>query len=73
MIIINQKVIFLKLTPILKKDASINEKLDRLRLSTTSSLSSRKDIIVVASVSCIYNIGAPENYQNLTLFLKNWR
>jgi len=54
----------------IEKDASINEKLDRLRLSTTSSLSSRKDIIVVASVSCIYNIGAPENYQNLTLFLK---
>jgi len=54
----------------IEKDASINEKLDRLRLSTTSSLSSRKDIIVVASVSCIYNIGAPENYQNLTLSLK---
>jgi len=53
----------------IEKDASINEKLDRLRLSTTSSLSSRQDIIVVASVSCIYNIGAPENYQNLTLSL----
>ncbi|MCK4912711.1 MAG: excinuclease ABC subunit UvrB [Candidatus Omnitrophica bacterium] len=54
----------------IEKDASINEKLDRLRLSTTSSLSSRRDIIVVASVSCIYNIGAPENYQNLTLCLE---
>jgi len=53
----------------IEKDASINEKLDRLRLSTTSSLVSRQDVIVVASVSCIYNLGAPESYQNLTLSL----
>ncbi len=55
----------------IEKDASINEKLDRLRLSTTSSLSSRQDVIVVASVSCIYNLGAPEDYQNLILYLKS--
>lgn len=54
----------------IEKDASINEKLDRLRLSTTSSLSSRQDVIVVASVSCIYNIGAPRSYQDLTLLLE---
>jgi len=54
----------------IEKDASINEKLDRLRLSTTSSLASRQDVIVVASVSCIYNLGAPEDYQDLTLSLK---
>ena len=54
----------------IEKDASINEKLDRLRLSTTSSLTSRQDVIVVASVSCIYNLGAPEDYQDLTLSLK---
>jgi len=54
----------------IEKDASINEKLDRLRLSTTSSLASRRDVIVVASVSCIYNLGAPEDYQNLALSLK---
>jgi len=54
----------------IEKDASINEKLDRLRLSTTSSLASRQDVIVVASVSCIYNLGAPDDYQNLTLSLK---
>ena len=55
----------------IEKDASINEKLDRLRLSTTGSLSSRQDVIVVASVSCIYNLGAPEDYQNLILYLKS--
>ncbi|MFA7677271.1 MAG: excinuclease ABC subunit UvrB [Candidatus Omnitrophota bacterium] len=51
----------------IEKDASINERLDRLRLSTTSSLMMRNDVIVVASVSCIYNLGAPQDYQNLTL------
>ncbi len=53
----------------IEKDASINDKLDRLRLSTTSSLASRRDVIVVASVSCIYNLGAPQDYQNLALSL----
>ncbi|PCI36837.1 MAG: excinuclease ABC subunit B [Elusimicrobia bacterium] len=47
----------------IEKDASINEHIDRLRLKATSSLLSRKDVIVVASVSCIYNIGSPENYK----------
>ncbi len=47
----------------IEKDASINEHIDRLRLKTTSSLLSRNDVIVVASVSCIYNIGSPENYK----------
>ncbi|MDD3296522.1 MAG: excinuclease ABC subunit UvrB [Candidatus Omnitrophica bacterium] len=51
----------------IEKDASINERLDRLRLSATSSLMMRRDVIVVASVSCIYNLGAPQDYQNLTL------
>jgi excinuclease ABC subunit B len=54
----------------IEKDASINERLDRLRLSATSSLSSRRDVIVVASVSCIYNLGSPDDYQNLTFSLK---
>jgi excinuclease ABC subunit B len=52
----------------IEKDASINEKLDRLRLSATSSLLSRRDVLVVASVSCIYNLGSPQDYQELTLF-----
>jgi len=46
----------------IEKDSSINDEIDRLRLKTTSSLISRKDVIVVASVSCIYGIGSPEEY-----------
>ncbi|MDD5070578.1 MAG: excinuclease ABC subunit UvrB [Candidatus Omnitrophica bacterium] len=53
----------------IEKDASINEKLDRLRLSTTSSLVSRRDVLVVSSVSCIYNLGSPQDYQDLTLYI----
>ncbi|MBU2044401.1 MAG: excinuclease ABC subunit UvrB [Candidatus Omnitrophica bacterium] len=57
----------------IEKDASINERLDRLRLSATSSLVSRRDVLVVASVSCIYNLGSPEDYQKLTLNLSAGR
>ncbi|HEX9780892.1 MAG TPA: excinuclease ABC subunit UvrB [bacterium] len=46
----------------IEKDAAINDDLDRLRLAATSSILSRRDVIVVASVSCIYNLGAPEDY-----------
>jgi len=49
------------------KDASINEDLDRLRLSATSSLMSRRDVIIIASVSCIYGLGSPEDYRNMTV------
>ena len=54
----------------IEKDASINDRLDRLRLSATSSLVTRRDVLVVASVSCIYNLGAPEDYQDLILYVK---
>ena len=54
----------------IEKDASINEKLDRLRLSATSSLASRDDVIVVASVSCIYNLGSPQDYKDLILYIQ---
>ncbi len=54
----------------IEKDASINDEIDKLRLSTTSSLMSRDDIIVVASVSCIYNLGSPGDYRELLLFLE---
>ncbi|MCM8784518.1 MAG: excinuclease ABC subunit UvrB [Candidatus Omnitrophica bacterium] len=54
----------------IEKDASINEELDKLRLSATSSLMSRRDVIIVASVSCIYNLGSPEEYRELLLFLE---
>ena len=53
----------------IEKDSSVNDRLDRLRLSATSNLMSRKDVIVVASVSCIYNLGSPEDYQNLLVVL----
>jgi len=54
----------------IEKDASINDNIDRLRLSATSSLMSRGDVIIVASVSCIYGLGSPEDYKDLLLFLK---
>ena len=53
----------------IEKDARINERIERLRNSTTASLLTRRDVIVVASVSCIYGLGDPETYQNLALRL----
>ena len=52
------------------KDSSINDEIDKLRLSATASLSERKDVIVVASVSCIYGIGSPEEYQGMIVSLR---
>jgi len=49
----------------IEKDASINDEIDRLRLATTSALISRRDVIVVASVSCIYGLGSPEDYKRM--------
>ncbi|MFC1524938.1 excinuclease ABC subunit UvrB [Planctomycetota bacterium] len=54
----------------IEKDASINENLDRLRLATTSALLSRQDVIIVASVSCIYGLGSPVDYAEMILTLK---
>ena len=54
----------------IEKDSRINEEIDRLRHTATQDLLSRKNVIVVASVSCIYNIGSPENYQKVSLKLK---
>jgi excinuclease ABC subunit B len=53
----------------IEKDSSINDRLDRLRLSATTSLISRQDVIVVASVSCIYNLGSPQDYQEMLVIL----
>tara|TARA_R110002049_G_scaffold2750_4_gene22023 strand:- start:218776 stop:220908 length:2133 start_codon:yes stop_codon:yes gene_type:complete len=53
----------------IEKDASINEEIDRLRLATTSSLVSRRDVIIVASVSSIYGLGSPEDYKELIVDL----
>jgi excinuclease ABC subunit B len=54
----------------IEKDSAINEEIERLRLSTASALLSRRDVIVVASVSCIYGITSPEDYQQMLLTLK---
>ena len=53
----------------IEKDASINQELDRLRLATTSSLVSRQDVIIVASVSCIYGLGSPKDYKAMMVGL----
>ena len=55
----------------IEKDSSINEEIERLRLSATSSLLTRRDVLVVASVSCIYGLGSPEDYKKMLLPLKN--
>ncbi len=54
----------------IEKDSSINEEIDRLRLKATSSLLSRKDVIIVASVSCIYGLGSPKDYQDLLVIAR---
>ena len=55
----------------IEKDSSINDEIDRLRHAATSALLSRKDVLIVASVSCIYGLGSPEDYEALTLSLKS--
>ena len=52
------------------KDSAINEEIDKLRLSATASLSERKDVIIISSVSCIYGIGSPSDYQNMIISLR---
>ena len=54
----------------IEKDSSINEEIERLRLSATTSLLTRKDVIVVASVSCIYGLGSPDDYERMILALE---
>jgi len=54
----------------IEKDSAINDEIDKLRLSATASLSERNDVIVVASVSCIYGIGSPSDYQNMIVSLR---
>ncbi len=53
----------------IEKDAQINEEIDRLRLAATSSLFSRRDVVIVASVSCIYGLGSPQDYGRVVLHL----
>ena len=52
------------------KDSSINEEIDKLRLSATAALSERKDVIIISSVSCIYGLGSPIDYKNMVVSLR---
>ncbi|MFZ9825591.1 MAG: DEAD/DEAH box helicase family protein, partial [Gemmataceae bacterium] len=54
----------------IEKDAQINENIDRLRLAATSALVSREDVIIVASVSCIYGLGSPSDYKRMVIPLR---
>jgi excinuclease ABC subunit B len=54
----------------IEKDASINQEIDRLRLASTSALVSRRDVIIVASVSCIYGLGSPDDYKAMMVSLR---
>src|SRR5437773_2468357 len=54
----------------IEKEATINEEIDRLRLSATRSLFERRDVVIVASVSCIYGLGSPEAYYGMLLFVR---
>ena len=54
----------------IEKDAAINDEIEKLRLACTSALVSRRDVVVVASVSCIYGLGSPEDYKKLTVPVK---
>ncbi len=54
----------------IEKDMAINDTIDRMRLSATRTLMERRDVVIVASVSCIYGLGEPENYQKMVLGLK---
>ena len=54
----------------IEKDSAINDEIDKLRLSATAALAERKDVIVVASVSCIYGLGSPDDYMNMMISLR---
>ena len=54
----------------IEKDSSINDEIDKLRHSATAALSERRDVIIIASVSCIYGLGSPIDYQNMTVSLR---
>ena len=54
----------------IEKDSSINDEIDKLRHSATTALAERRDVIIVASVSCIYSLGSPEEYRNMTVAVR---
>ena len=66
----SRRPMFLLRTPILPRIPAVNDEIDKLRLSATAALSERKDVIIVSSVSCIYGIGSPNDYQNMIISLR---
>lgn len=70
MITISRKRISLSTDTYLEKDAAINEEIDRLRHSATAALRERRDVIIVASVSCIYSMGDPSEYEGQMVSLR---
>ena len=54
----------------IEKDSSVNDEIDRLRLSATAALFERRDVIVVSSVSCIYGLGEPEDFEKMMISLR---
>ena len=54
----------------IEKDSSINDEIDKLRHSATTALAERRDVIIVASVSCIYSLGSPEEYRNMVVSIR---
>jgi excinuclease ABC subunit B len=68
--IISRRHIYRPRTHISRKDSSINDEIDKLRHSATAALFERRDVIIVASVSCIYGLGDPEDYTELMISLR---
>ena len=70
MIIINPKPTYPRSDTYIEKDSAINEEIDRLRHAATASLLSRRDVLIVASVSCIYGMGSVEDYGAMAIKIK---
>mgnify|MGYP000727231480 FL=1 len=70
MTIINRKLTFPTTDTYIEKDSAINDEIDKLRHSATSALSERRDVIIVASVSCIYSLGDPIDYRSMVISLR---
>ena len=73
MIITNQKAYIAQSDTYIEKDSSINDEIDKLRHSATLSLFETRDVIIVASVSCIYGLGDPDRLPRNDVISKTWR
>ena len=70
MIIISRRRMYRLLILILRRIPPINDEIDKLRLSATTALAERRDVIIISSVSCIYGLGSPVDYKNMVLSLR---